>query len=270
MVHVPGHIPAPATAAPGIGATSGGLPPEPLYGDPENFPSGYSGGSLRAYDREVVERAPRYGPETGATARNLLRDLGPEDIARVQEAMKAVGLMPDGKFALGLADPRTTAGFQRLLGYANEVGQDWQTALNEFEASAAAAQAAELAAEQEKVRQGRVSRIRQSAPQTVDQAADEAFKVALGRKPTAAQRARFRTAYLGYERRAQQQEFAQLAAAEDAALAGRDSTITTTDPVSLSAYAEDYAQAENPAEAGAMDVSRTFDEFLTMLNPGGF
>lgn len=263
-------VPPPPGPAPTFDMGGGGDAPDPFYGDPENFPTPtYTSGSVRAFEREQQEAAPRYGPVTGQTARNILRNLRPEEIAQVQEVMKAVGLMPDGKYAFGLADPRTTQGFQRLLSYANETGQDWERALGEMTASALAAK------EQEEAdggpdRQGSFNRIRQSAPQTVDEVFDKAFQTALGKKPTAAQKARFRKAYLGYERRTQQQDIAQEAAAVPQLAAGQDVTVTATDPVSLDTYAEDYARAQDPAGAAATDTTRVMDDFFQMLDPGGF
>lgn len=73
---------------------------------------------------QVVTNNPRYfsGDE------DTINSFSKEDIAVVQAQMKSNGFL-SGVYTPGIVDNKTRAGFRNLLGVANRMGSDWQTAL---------------------------------------------------------------------------------------------------------------------------------------------
>lgn len=202
----------------------------------------------------IAERVttPRYQTASDDD-RRLLMNLGPEAVRQVQMALSEVGLIkPNSAYRVGVVDNTTRNAFADLLGYANQEGLDWKTALVKYageggmEGDGDAVGSGGVGGGGGAVEPGDVNRATNQL--TIEQQMQQVARERLGRKLNAKEVSKFVSLYRGMERGYN----AEMNAAEDIVEAGGDATIEEQAPVG--AAADQFIDSNYANEAGGQDA----------------
>jgi hypothetical protein len=156
----------------------------------------------------------------------ILRGMPPERIAEIQRKMQTIGLLPTSFKSFGFVDNTMRSSFAELLGVANMRDSNYTTVLDSLTAAGSGA----LAEERKNLARLQfgtsLNTYEQSDPASIRQAAEAAFRQALGRKPKESETKQFLDRFLAAERGEQAKVFNardRLEAADrDRAMAGID------------------------------------------------
>jgi hypothetical protein len=202
----------------------------------------------------------------------ILRGMPPERIAEIQRKMQTIGLLPTRFKSFGFVDNTMRSGFAELLGVANMRDSNYTTVLDSLMAAGSGA----LAEERKNLARLQfgtsLNTYEQSDPASIRQAAEAAFREALGRKPKESETKQFLDRFLAVERGEQAKVFNardRLEAADrDRAMAGIDAEMGGA-PASESDELWQRVQrmiADSPFPITPGKRSRSYEEQVRLWN----
>lgn len=195
--------------------------------------------------------------------RRLLMNLGPEAVRSVQMALAEVGLIkPNSTYRIGVVDSTTRNAFADLLGYANQEGLDWKTALVKYAGEGGMqgdgdVVGASADGESLGVEAGVVTDV--ANPVTLEQQVQQAALSRLGRKLRSREVERFITVYQSLERGSN----SDVVAAQQQAQEGVSGEVTAGP--SMDASALNYIDDTFATEAASQDTYGYFDALKQLV-----
>lgn len=227
-------------------------------------PSGYQA-------KTTTTRRLGYGDDPGGETQTMTRmqaprytetdilgpgSLSPERIAQLQAQLARAGLYGSKKaiYRLGIWDDATQNAYAKVLSYANQSGLDVNGAVDSLIAHPMPTDPAD----KEPVEPGKISKLT-DAP-TLEAQVQAAAEKRLGRRLRSSELTKFVSLYQGLERK----DNTTYAKAQDAAVEGKDTEITSTVP-SADVAAEDFVVDNNGQEAASQDAYGYFDALKGLL-----
>lgn len=218
----------------------------------------------------------------------ILRGMPPERIAEIQRKMQGIGLLPENYKSWGFVENTMRSGFAELLQVANDRDSNYMATLDTLLSSGGTSALDDARMEAARKRAGqrgaleasfntRLNTYEASDPASVRQTAEQAFRQALGRKPTKDEQAKFLGAFLGRERGAQDAVFD---VQEDMDRADRNRALQSFDAQSAAegvggesgSEAEILQQrlarfiADAPGKIGLGKTTRSYEEQVRLYN----
>lgn len=205
--------------------------------------------------------APRYQTASDDD-RRLLMNLGPEAVRSVQMALAEVGLIkPNSAYRVGVVDNTTRNAFADLLGYANQEGLDWKTALVKYAGDGGMQGDGDvvggIGGGGEPAEAGVVTDV--ANPITLEQQVQQAALSRLGRKLRGGEVQRFITVYQSLERGSN----SDVVVAQQQAQGGVSSEVTAGP--SMDASALDYVDDTFATEAASQDTYGYFEALKSLV-----
>jgi hypothetical protein len=177
-----------------------------------------------------------------------------EERARMQEALDAAGLFkPNDQYTRGFWDDNSAAAFKRLLGYANQMGKDWEQSIVEL----GTLNQANVGKARSRAAAGRAPVFTEiSSPDDLKLVFDRTARQLLGRKMSESELDSMVKAYSGIEIAEAQKRIG--------AQSGQSNVISTGAP-SPTAFGERQIESQFGEEAFAHRFAQKFDVFNKML-----